>query len=111
MATSNSGKPTPARARRATTQTIEQIEARAAAIDEAERDSLRRLAAFLRDLAVELPVESKLPLQCADAAKTLDQFARPSGTLMAAGFDCAVDGMIRDLQPEFEARAVDEVVR
>src|SRR4051794_26072319 len=101
MAARNAAKPTPARARRQSTQTIEQIEARAAEINEVERCALRELAAFLRDRAVELPVESKLPLRFAESAKTLDLFARTTGGFPAEiGYDCAIDPVIRDLKAE-----------
>lgn len=108
MATPNSGKPTPARARRAT-QTIDEIEARAAEIVEAERASLQRLAAFLRNEAVELPVESKMPLRLAKAAKTVSLFV--DGSSQEAGISCGLDSLIRDLGDEHDARLVQEVVR
>jgi hypothetical protein len=57
-------------------RTIEEIEARAAEVLEADRDAMRRLAEFLRELAVELPAESSLPLNLAKAAKTIDLFQR-----------------------------------
>ena len=55
-------------------RTIQEIEARAAEVLEAERDAMRRLAEVLRELAVELPGESGLPLKLAKAAKTIDIF-------------------------------------
>lgn len=57
-------------------RTIEQIEQRAAEIHRAECDALRSIAAFLREQAVNLPVESRLPLDFAEAANTLDTFSR-----------------------------------
>ena len=59
-------------------RTIDEIEARAAEVLEAERDGMRRLAEFLRELAVELPPESGLPLKLAKAAKTIELFERGS---------------------------------
>jgi hypothetical protein len=55
-------------------QTIDQIEARAVEVKEAERDAMRRLAEALREIAVELPPESTLPIRLAKAAKTIDLF-------------------------------------
>ena len=90
------------------TQTIDQIEARAAAIDRAERDALARLAAFLRDLAVELPVESKLPVEFAKSAKTLGLWR--DGGRAAVGYRCAMADLVRDVNDENEARAADELL-
>jgi SOS response regulatory protein OraA/RecX len=56
-------------------QTIEQIEAHAAAVLEEERQALRALAACMRELAVRLPVESKLPVRMAKAARSADLFS------------------------------------
>jgi hypothetical protein len=56
-------------------QTIEDIERQAEAIRQAEADTMARLAAFLRELAVALPPESKLPVRLAKAAKGADLFA------------------------------------
>lgn len=70
------GHPKPRPRRRATTQTIEEIEARAAEILQAERDVLADLAEWLRAAAVELPVESKLPIRMAKAANNADLFTR-----------------------------------
>lgn len=111
MAARNAAKPTPARARRQTTQTIEQIEARAAEIVEAERTAMRELAAFLRNRAVELPVESKLPLRFAESAQTLDLFERPGGNLMAAGYSCAMDQMVQDSASALEAAGLRGVLQ
>jgi hypothetical protein len=49
----------------AAVQTIEQIESRAREIRRAERDAMRGLSEYLRELAVTLPPESKLPLHFA----------------------------------------------
>lgn len=56
-------------------QTIEQIEARERDLRRDESLALRSLAAFLRELAVHLPVESRLPARFAKAAKNADMFA------------------------------------
>jgi hypothetical protein len=72
MASTN---PSPRSRQRATTQTIEQIEAQAEAIRQAEADVMADLAAWLRDRAVELPVESKLPMQFALMANDLELFS------------------------------------
>src|SRR4051794_20764239 len=59
-------------------QTIEAIEARAAEIVERERVAMLNIAAFFRETAVELPPESRMPVRLANAARTLDSFARGS---------------------------------
>jgi hypothetical protein len=110
-AASNGRKTTPARARRSTTQTIAQIEARAAEVREAERDALFDLAEFLRALAVELPVESKLPLKFAESAKALELFGRPGGTLMVAGYGCAMDDLVHESAEDAELAAAVATIR
>lgn len=55
-------------------QTIEQIEARDAEVRTAERDAMSQLAELLRELAVELPPESRLPIRFAKTANYIDIF-------------------------------------
>jgi leucyl aminopeptidase len=74
MATSNGRKPTRARARRQTTQTIAEIELRAAEIEHAEREAMTELVAFIRELMCTLPPESAFPLRFARAADNIEQF-------------------------------------
>jgi hypothetical protein len=59
-----------------TTRTIADIERRAEEIKDAELDAIDRLIVFLRELAVELPSESKLPLIFADKANKLSNITR-----------------------------------
>jgi hypothetical protein len=65
-----------------TPRTIEEIEQRAALIHRSERDAFDRLAAFLRELAVELPPESRLPIRFAEAANRITQL-HDTGALAA----------------------------
>src|SRR4051794_24880595 len=67
-----SHEPTDAPARRQTTQTIAQIEARAAEVAQHEREAVCRIADLLRELAVTLPAESKLPMRFAKTARSID---------------------------------------
>jgi hypothetical protein len=53
----------------------EEIEAHAEEIKRAEGEAMRKIAALMRDLAVELPHESKLPVRFADTANRIDRFA------------------------------------
>jgi hypothetical protein len=76
-----SSKPNPRSGDRATTQTIDQIEAQAAAIEHAECAVMQDLAAWLRERAVELPVESKLPMRFAKAAKDIELFTGGSSAM------------------------------
>lgn len=102
MATPNSGKPTPARARRAT-QTIDELEARAAEIAEAEREAVCQVAELLRELAVTLPVESELPMRFAKTARMIgDRRAGDVGNSLAA-FD--LDELARDCSKDQELAA------
>jgi hypothetical protein len=74
-ATRSLGEPiTPTSERAAPVQTIEDIERRAEEIKDAELDTLARLAAFIRELAVELPPESRMPLIFAKTANDLDTY-------------------------------------
>lgn len=59
---------------RVTTQTIAEIEAQAEAIRWAEETAMVDLAAWLRETAVTLPAESKLPIRFAKAAKTIEYY-------------------------------------
>lgn len=77
----STSKPNPRPRRRATTQTIEQIEAQAAAIEHAECAVMQDLAAWLRERAVELPVESKLPMRFAKAANDIELFTGGSSSM------------------------------
>jgi hypothetical protein len=70
---------------RPTTQTIDQIEARAAEITQAERDVMNDLAEWLRAAAVELPVESKLPVTFARVANDIELFTGRNATIPALG--------------------------
>src|SRR5215213_361732 len=54
--------------------TIEDIERRAEEVEGAELEALHRIAELLRELAVELPRESKLPIAFAKTAKRIDQY-------------------------------------
>jgi leucyl aminopeptidase len=95
MATSNGRKPTRARARRQTTQTIAQIEAKAAEIEHAEREAMTELVAFIRELMCSLPPESRYPLRFARAADNIEQFNRSFhwGANVQAGW---LDGITRE---------------
>lgn len=104
-------KRTRARTPRATTQTIEQIEARLIEVRGADRDAMQQIANLLRELAVTLPVESKLPLRFAESAKTLDLFSRDNGTLLDAGYGCAMDGMVREVGEDEEDVALRDILR
>jgi hypothetical protein len=79
-------QPNPRRGRRATTQTIEQIDAEAAAIRQAEEDVMVALAGYLRDLAVQLPVESKLPVVFAKTAKAIGLYTGRESEFPWLGF-------------------------
>ncbi len=87
-----------------TPRTIEEIEAQAERVTEAERDAMRRLAAFLRELAVELPAESKAPVRLAKVAKKLDIFI--DGTEPASWCCLPVEQFVR----EYGADAVDDYI-
>lgn len=106
MATPNRSR---ARGAGAVTQTIDQIEARAAEIAEAERSALRDLAEWLRAVAVELPAESKLPLRFSESARTLDLWS--TGGHATTGYWCAMDAMVRDCAHEQEALGLLGVIR
>jgi hypothetical protein len=80
-------------------QTIEEIEARADAIKQAENEAMSALAAFLRDLAVTLPPESKLPVRFAEAAKSIDLFG-----------DAAAFWRVEQGIREWNADKVDELI-
>jgi hypothetical protein len=82
MATS---KPNPRPRKRATTQTIDEIEAQAAAILQQERDVMNDLAAWLRAAAVELPVESKIPVKFAKVANSIELYTGRNGTIPGLG--------------------------
>src|SRR5215217_8250307 len=74
-----------------TTQTIEEIERRAADVLEQERQALRALVDCLREIAVRLPVESRLPLDLAKAAGTLELWAElPMTSSMHSGVRTAL---------------------
>lgn len=70
---------TPAHARRATTQTIEQIERRIVDVRDAENEALGVLVTVMREIAVRLPVESRLPLILAERAKSIENGVRLCG--------------------------------
>jgi hypothetical protein len=54
--------------------TIEDIERRAEEVEGAELEALHRVAELLRELAVELPHESKLPVSFANTAKRIEKY-------------------------------------
>ncbi len=86
------------------TLTIEEIEAQAERVTEAERDAMRRLAVFLREIAVELPAESKAPVRLAKVAKSIDLYT--TGTEPALWSCCTVEEIVR----EYGVDAVDEYI-
>jgi hypothetical protein len=88
-------QPNPRPGRRATTQTIEQIEAQAEAVRQAEEDVMVDLAAWLRAAAVELPVESKLPVKLAKTASNIDLYTGRGSAYPALGL-WHVDEVIND---------------
>ncbi|HEY4279401.1 MAG TPA: hypothetical protein VGM91_14350 [Conexibacter sp.] len=72
-------KRTRARTLRATTQTIDQLERRIVAVRDAENDALTVLVTVLREIAVRLPVDSRLPLILAKRAKSIEEGIRLVG--------------------------------
>ena len=68
----STGKPNGAR-------TIEDIERRQREVRALEVDAMDVLVRVLRDIAVALPVESKLPYDLADCAKRLEQDLERAG--------------------------------
>jgi hypothetical protein len=56
-------------------RTIEDIERRAAEIRVEERRALATLVVCMREIAVRCPIESRLPMQLAEAAKSLSCYA------------------------------------
>jgi hypothetical protein len=60
-----------ARVTQAPPRTIEDIERRQRELHAVELDAVRTLVVVLRELAIALPSESKLPYDLADAAKRL----------------------------------------
>lgn len=107
MAAQDGAKLTPARASRATTQTIAELEERANAIREANRDAMHQIAVLLRDLAVTLPAESKLPLQFAETAKKIDLFN--DGPNAHLGF-WSVESIVRETGKDVERAALEDVL-
>lgn len=103
-------KRTPARTQSATTQTIEQIEARLVEVREADRDAMQRIADLLRELAVTLPIESKLPLRFAKAAKSIDAYTG-GGILDPAGADWYVETVVREHGEDEEDAALRGILR
>lgn len=101
MAARNAAKPTPARASRTTVQTIEQIEARTIEIRDAENEALTVLVHVMREIAVRLPLESRLPMVLAERAKSIEEGVRLCGwhhsQATAAGND--LYALIREMKP------------
>lgn len=60
-------------------QTIEQIERRAVEVREAENEGLVALVHAMREIAVRLPVESRLPAILAERAKRIERDVRLCG--------------------------------
>lgn len=85
-------------------RTIEDLEAQAAAVTEAEREAMRRLAAFLRELAIELPAESRIPVRMAKAAKNLDVFTNATEP---GHWGC---GTVDQIVQEYGIDAVDDYI-
>jgi hypothetical protein len=56
-------------------RTIEDIERRAAEIRVEERQALATLVVCMREIAVRCPIESRLPMQLAEAATSLSRYA------------------------------------
>lgn len=103
-------KRTRARTPRATTQTIEQLEARIVEVREADRDAMQQIAELLRELAVTLPAESKLPLRFAKAAKSIDAYTG-GGILDPADADWYVETVAREGGADEEDAALRGILR
>lgn len=59
--------------------TIEEIEARAAEIRQAEMDALAALVACMREIATHCPPEGRLGLRLAKSSQTMDLWAESDG--------------------------------
>lgn len=96
------GKTNPCAAR-GSSQTIDEIEARAAEIAHAEREAVCQVTELLRELAVTLPVESELPMRFAKTARRIDERrAYDVGNSLAA-YD--LDELARDCSEDQELAA------
>lgn len=102
MPTADGGKPTRARARRQTTQTIKEIEARIVEVREAENEALLVLVQAMREIAVRLPVQSRLPMILARYATEIADGVRLVGDhhSQATGTSNALYRLVNDLVDE-----------
>jgi len=83
------------RAAGAPARTFEEIEARAAEVRDAERQALKALIACIREIAVRLPADSRLPLDLAGMARVIGLWvSAPDGI----GLRCATNTLTRAIE-------------
>jgi hypothetical protein len=83
-------------------RTIEDIERQAVEIRGAENLALAQLVAVMRELAVRLPVESRLPLYLAEHAKSIEEDVRLTGDhhSQATAASNELRHLLRDIKEE-----------
>src|SRR4051794_36011909 len=93
-------------------RTVADIERRQREVRALELDAMDVLIRVLRDIAVALPMESKLPYDLADCAKRLEQdlarYAGSAGSKPRVPVYLALSDMRRQISAEIERWSPDE---